>query len=1148
MNKTVIPNSNIEIAAGGGEHTVTAGTPVSLPSVIADQLVSLGLATYAPGTTSAGGTTTSTTSTITLPDGAFLDGYSVVNGAVVFSASDGSTLAPLALSGAALTAAQAAQLSGALQSAQVLNSAGHIALPVDGALDTATIGSLTAAQVLALANSTAGSVSAVGSTASALSGSLSTLGTLANSDHGAITALGTMSATAQTELNGLLTGTFSALSGNPTLSGSTISFPHANGTTSSLILPASTGTLAVPASAPALYSDSSGGLHPVAFVSTHIVSSSGTVDLAPAVVTALGGVITSSSTAGSVTTLALANGSSLVITAPQGATGATGAASTVAGPAGPAGAASTVAGPQGVPGSLAAGSLINPARESTTYGGPSRLVSAIEADSFTAESWGATADGRSISAVINAATRYAVTAFTNDAGVQPYSAFVSYAASAQDDYHFFVANPSPANSAGGNTWNLATTLTTTGAGFASPAVCNEDQVYFYIPCDKGYYPSGGGTNDHVNLYQFFHAGMVISGGGLAAGSTIISTAPRTLRISPQASGFALASGTVLTVGPDMTQFAVGKQVFSPQGLVPLSNITAVSGTTITLGTHTAPGTASAPASVAVAQANAFVGSGVPINQGCYVYTPVPEANVTGQISMDTLAHWAADHYSGVNGARVIEYGVGIYQFSGPVYLVGGNLSVRGRSSNVTSFASNNQVQGSGLAPVFKIYPKNGANPTWENVHCTYYLGKYLTFLDFDGNGFMPPGPYDGNTNVNAYSLNQIGTAAVIVRGCSFQTNYPNGNGCLEMVNFEGVGYSFFEYNTCVGASVAGSRGLRYGRGTNIEIRHNLIYYCDVAIEQDNYFEHPIVEYTLLQNCGNAFTNRQASIGGFSSMFFGEFKGGDYYCSLPPYDIRDANEITILDYHGPCAANLGPSILLSGCLVAGISGYSKGVTVTNSDGSTSYSRAAVQLGNTMRDGVVTGCSAVRVVGFASDLTATTLLVDAGCNQITYANISHGNTLTAAVTDNSGSAVNLGGGAVPEVNKATCYSTTATLTTTSSQIPLTGYLDKTGIFSANNGAATIKVAGTYLLTGFMPAVDAGGTGAPAAGTQIGLQFTGSVVGAGPLQWTTAGAAHTTVQYNAVIPFAAGEVVTLSGQTSTGSVGMAAAHFTLLGIDLS
>ncbi len=1028
MNKTIIPNSNVQIAGGGGTYTVHAGQAISLPGVIADQLVTLGLATYASAGSTTGTVASSTGTSSGLSQGAFLNGYSIVNGSVVFTASDGSTLAPLGLSGVALTPAQTAQISGALQAAQVLDSAGHIALPVDGALDSATIGTTTAAQVLAqlvadtsavsshaaqlgalatgmtaaqaAAANAASAASSATTMATSLGTSLSALGTLTASDHGAITSLGTMSDTAQNELTGLLTGTFSALSGLPTLSGSTISFPHANGTTSSLILPASTGTLAVPASAPALYSDSSGVLHPVAFVATHIVSSTGTVDLAPAVVTALGGVITGSSTNGSVTTVALANGSSLVITAPQGAAGA---ASTTPGPAGPAGAASTVAGPAGPAGSLAAGSLINPARESVAFGGPARLVSDIVADSFTPEEWGATADGRSIQTVLGAATRYAVMAYTNDAGAQPYAPFGKFVSTQQDDYPFWAGNPSPSNATGGNTWNLATTLTTTGAGFASPVICNEDQVYFYIPLDNGYYYTNANgnqqINDHNNLYQFFHQGMTISGGGLAAGTTIISTMPRTLRISPQPAGFTLASGSVLTVCPDMGQFTVGKQVFSPQGLVPLSNITAVSGTTITLGTATVSGTASAPASVAVAQGNAFLGTGVPINQCCYVYTPVPEANVCGQTSMDTLAFWAADQYTGANGARDMLLGHRNYQVSGPVYMTGGNLSMIGRGNNKTVIYSNNQVQGSGLASVFKFYPKPGASITIEQIGIGFYNGKYRTFWDYDGCGFVPAGPYDGTTNVNAYSLNQINTASITIRGCSFQTNYSGGFGCLEMARYEGVGYSFYDNNTCVGANVPGARALRFGRGVNIEIRHNLIYYCDIPIEQDNYYEHPIVEYTLLQNCGCCYTNRRASQFSFSSLFFAEFKGGDYFCSQTPYDIRDANNFFITDYNGPGGANNGPSILLSGCLVGRAGGYVLG------GGST---KAAIQLGNSVRDGVATGCGAIRVIDFASDNTVTTLLIDAGCNSITYGNISHGNSLTAAVTDNSGGAINLGGG--------------------------------------------------------------------------------------------------------------------------------------------
>lgn len=601
---------------------------------------------------------------------------------------------------------------------------------------------------------------------------------------------------------------------------------------------------------------------------------------------------------------------------------------------------------------------------------------------FSIEAWGGDGTGGNPSGSgLN--TRYAISQHVTAAGYS-WSAFATHPVTQQDDYCWNATNNSPTS---GNTWNLASQYTTTSNGFASPGVCNEDKSYFYVQ-----------INNPNNLAGYFHKGMPITGGGLAGGSTVISTQGQYLRISPQANGFGMNSGTVLTVCPDMSKFSAGKQLFSPQGLQPLLNITNVNGTTITLGSQTVMGNANSPNSTTNGVSNAFTGNGVPMQQQLIVYTPAAENGIGGSVSNDHVAIAMADAYTATAGNRVMTLGAKNYQITPGIISAGGALSLQGLGALSTNIFSNGSVQGSGGASVFKMYPRSTAKIFHSGLNFSYYTGRYRTILDYDGNGFMSIGIYDPNNNPNGYAQNQVNTACVNVDQCSGSTNYSGSSGALEMTRFEGCNYCRWNYNTWQGDNTTGCRGLNFGRAINIEILSSLIFYCDVAVEQTDYCEHPIFDKMLLQSCGMAFTNRLSSQFGFSSMFYGEFRGGDLACSTTNYDIRDANQISITDFNARMAASNLPALRLSGCLVVVVNG---GYALGTGNGTA----AAIQIGSSMRQGGVTGTDAVRVHGFGSDNFTSAITLDAGQGRLLYSGISNNNSASGAVVDNSGSATKL-----------------------------------------------------------------------------------------------------------------------------------------------
>ena len=990
--------------------------------------------------TSTSGTSTSGTSTSGGSSGSGSSGNLTVG-----HAADGNLTLTDALGNvyelSSLSASQLAALMGAVQTGQILDAQGRLSVAV-GAVDIS-----------------AGIVA--GMSAAALKAEADKAASDNISQAVSISTLGTASAAAAAELASLLNGTFSALSGQPTISGGVISFPHASGVTTTLTIPASSGTLAVPASAPLLYSDTAGVLHSGGVVATHIVSSNGTIDLSPSVLTSLQGVITGSSTSGNVTTLTEAGGAQIVITAPTGATGAAG--------------------------SLAAGSLINPARESATIGGPSRLVSDILADSFTPEEFGATADGRSIQAVIGATTRYGVTNYANDAGSKPYANFATHPLTQSDDYCWWATDNSPTS---GNTWDLSKQFTTTAAGFPSPA--NTDENYFYIPIDHGVYQSGGGIDDTKCNYHFFHYDMPITGGGLAAGTVVVSVMMTHLRVTAQPSGFSLPSGTVLTSCPDMAQFAVGKQVYCPQGLVPLSNITAVSGSVITLGSVTVPGTSSAPASVAQAQSTPFIacgvgrgtsGTGVQLNQQCIVYTPIAEANICAQTTMDHLAFWAADDFSRLNGNRKLRLGHAGYTIAPGIIATGGRLSMEGRGIASTSINSNPQNNNAGGASVFKIWPAPDAAIFITDINCGFYGSICRTFWDYDGRGFTSYGIYTGNTNNNAYALNQVNIGRVSMWRCHGHSNYAGGSGCLEFVRFEGMSYCQWNENLWEGSNnLVGSRGLTFGGAINIEMISNQVQNVEWAIEARSYCEHPILQRLLLQSCTGAFTNRRSDQFNIYSMFFGEFFGGDYAVSYRSYDIRDCDQVFINEYNGGGAANDNPGLVLHGVQTTHVNGG-----YANCAGSTT---CGMRIASSVRDGNINGSVTVRVNDFDVDNAQHAMIVEFGSGQVTYEGVTVNGSTTNAVVDNTtyaGQVTNLNAGAsaaalglvfVGYIAQAVSFGTGGTA------FPLYVAYDPLNTYSGTTW--TCPATGYYDVDASVPVLGSGDSGYPGAGAAVALQF--------------------------------------------------------------
>ncbi|MGI4977395.1 MAG: hypothetical protein ACRYG6_10670 [Janthinobacterium lividum] len=591
------------------------------------------------------------------------------------------------------------------------------------------------------------------------------------------------------------------------------------------------------------------------------------------------GVIAGSSTAGSTTTLTNVSGGTIV----------------------------TIVAPAGPPGTLGNGS-VRTNTASAFAGGPERTLQAIHSDRLRLKMFGAQQNGTTAQGLLGVTTRAQLAAWTNPAGAKPYAFAATQPFTMGDDYWVRL----PAGIASGSTVNLSATLTLGSAGYQG------QDGHWYLPA-----PNAG--------YTYFDD-MVVTGGNLAAGTRVVATQGATIRITDQPAGTAIPSGTVLTVGADMTKVKVGQQVWATRGLAPLCLITAVSSTTITLSTALAAG-------------------GLGTLQTLNIYTPMSENTLTNSVTMDMLALCAA-YYAAPYGG-VVECDPGGYIFSPHVILAGGNVKLIGAGRHCCT------MSGTDNAPLIKMFPQNGAETGVMGLNFGNYAGLMQSFVEIDGGGFGVVAP------------NGVGCGAVIddlSGNCS-----PGPIGAYELVRLRNLGNVRFDNVDFIGLgkTTVGACTLNAGSVILMISRNVTSHYCWRAAIQQGYIEDPICEHWAQDQCGAAWdASRANTFNGICGLLF-KWVGGDndisefilYLQSFSGVNISDACVI----FNGQ---NGGACYILAGCasgVIVGVQGGTVAPGVVD----------CIHLTSGMVDGGYYPCTNILVSGVGVSGFDCAVRLDKGC---------------------------------------------------------------------------------------------------------------------------------------------------------------------------
>ena len=544
------------------------------------------------------------------------------------------------------------------------------------------------------------------------------------------------------------------------------------------------------------------------------------------------GVIAGSSTAGTTTTLTNASGGTIV----------------------------TIVAPAGPPGTLGNGS-VRANTASAFAGGPERTLQAIHSDRIRLKMFGAQQNGTTAQGLLGVVTRAQLAAWTNSSGAKPYAFAATQPFTMGDDYWLRL----PVGVASGSSVNLSIALTLGSAGYQG------QDGHWYLPAPGASYT--------------YYDDMVVTGGKLAAGTRVVATQGATIRITDQPAGTSIPSGTVLTIGADMTRVKVGQQVWATRGLAPLCTITAISGTTITLSAALAAG-------------------GLGTLQTLNVYTPMAENTLTNSVTMDMLAFCAA-YYAAPYGG-VVECDPGGYIFSPHVILAGGNVKFIGAGRHCCT------LSGTDNAPLIKMFPQPGAEAGVIGLNFGNYAGLMQSFVEIDGGGF------------GAVAPNGAGCGAVLndlSGNCS-----PGPIGAYELIRLRNLGNVRFDDVDFIGLgkTTVGGCTLNVGSVILMISRNVTSHYCWRAAIQQGYIEDPICEHWAQDQCGAAWdASRANTFNGLCGLLF-KWVGGDNDISEFVLYLQSFSGINISE---ACAIfngqNGGACYILAGCATGVISGVQGG---------------------------------------------------------------------------------------------------------------------------------------------------------------------------------------------------------------------------------
>ncbi len=554
------------------------------------------------------------------------------------------------------------------------------------------------------------------------------------------------------------------------------------------------------------------------------------------------GVIASSSTSGSTTTLTNASGGTIV----------------------------TIVAPAGPPGTLGNGS-VRANTASGIMGGPERTLQAIHSDRLRLRMFGAQQNSTTAQGLLGVTTRAQLAAWTNSAGAKPYAFAATQPFTMGDDLWVrlpvavMATTGSGSSAAPNSTVPLATTLTLASAGYQG------QDGHWYLPA-----PNAAAT---------YYDDMVVTGGSLASGTKVVAVQGATIRITDQPAGTQVPSGTVLTIGADMTKVKVGQQVWATRGLAPLCSIAQVSGATITLSAALASG-------------------GLGALQTLNIYTPMAENTLTNSVTMDMLAFCAA-YYAAPYGG-VVECDPGGYIFSPHVILAGGNVKFVGAGRHCCT------LSGTDNAPLVKIFPQAGAEAGVIGLNFGSYAGLMQSFVEIDGGGF------------GAVAPNAAGCGAVLddlSGNCS-----PGPIGAYELVRLRNLGNVRFDNVDFIGLgkTTVGACTLNVGSIILMISRNVTSHYCWRAAIQQGYIEDPICEHWAQDQCGGAWDASRANVfNGLCGLLF-KWVGGDndvtdFILNLPSFLNVNISDACVI-FNGQ---NGGACYILAGCQTGVISGVQGG---------------------------------------------------------------------------------------------------------------------------------------------------------------------------------------------------------------------------------
>ena len=568
----------------------------------------------------------------------------------------------------------------------------------------------------------------------------------------------------------------------------------------------------------------------------------------------------------------------------------------------------TIVAPAGPPGTLGNGS-VRANTASGVMGGPERTLQAIHSDRLRLRMFGAQQNGTTAQGLLGVTTRAQLAAWTNSAGGKPYAFAATQPFTMGDDYWVRL----PASVASGSTVNLAITLT------LGSAVYQGQDGHWYLPA-----PNASST---------YYDDMVVTGGNLASGTKVVATQGATIRITDQPAGTQVPSGTVLTIGADMSRVKVGQQVWATKGLAPLSTITQVSGTTVTL-------------SAALASGGLFT------LQTLNIYTPMAENTLTNSVTMDLLAFCAA-YYAAPYGGSV-ECDPGGYIFSPHAILGGGNVKFLGAGRHCCT------ISGTDNAPLIKMFPQAGAETGMTGLNFGNYNGLMQSFVEIDGGGF------------GAVAPNGAGCGAVlddISGNCS-----PGPIGAYELIRLRNLGNVRFDNIDFIGLgkTTVGTCTLNIGSVILMISRNITSHYCWRAAIQQGYIEDPICEHWAQDQCGGAWDASRANVfNGLCGLLF-KWVGGDnditdFILNLPSFLNVNISDACVI-FNGQ---NGGACYILAGCQTGVISGVQGG---TAAPGVVD----CIHLTSAMVDGGYYPTTQILVTGVAVSGFDCAVRIDKGCS--------------------------------------------------------------------------------------------------------------------------------------------------------------------------